>query len=138
VCRSIRPGGDDVTRHVTHVGSRIGLELVTDHHHLAGGEGDIHHGIKLPGGVDHPTAAQDQIERRCNLRRRGGTSVCSCSQPGLDMRHGIDQLARVSGLRVIEHGAAFALLDDAAILQHDGPVAHHANDVEVVADKEEC
>src|SRR6202043_1083507 len=60
--------GDDVTRHVTHVGSRIDLELVSDHDHLAGGEGDIRHGVELLGGVNHPTAAQDQIERHCNLR----------------------------------------------------------------------
>jgi len=31
--------GDDVTRNVAHVGSRIDLELVTNHDHLAGGEG---------------------------------------------------------------------------------------------------
>ena len=53
------------------------------------------------------------------------------------MRHGFDQLARVSGFRIVEHRPALALFDDAAVLQHDGPIAHHANDVEVVADKEE-
>ena len=61
-------GGDDVARHVAHVGSGIGLELVSDHGHLAAGEGDIRHGVELLGGVDHPTAAQDQIERHCHLR----------------------------------------------------------------------
>src|SRR6202043_1529008 len=59
------------------------------------------------------------------------------NDPGLDLRDGFDQFAGVGCLRVIEHGPAFALLDDAAILQHDRPIAHHANDVEVVADKEE-
>jgi len=34
---------------------------------LPAAKGDIRHGIKLLGGVDHPTAAQDQIERHCNL-----------------------------------------------------------------------
>jgi hypothetical protein len=60
--------GNDVTRHVAHVGSRIDLERVSDRDHLAGGEGDIRHGIEFLGGVDHPTAAQDQIERHCHLR----------------------------------------------------------------------
>ncbi len=59
--------GDDVARHIAQFGSRIDLEFVSDHDHLAGGEGDIHHGIKLLGGVNHPTAAQDQIESHCNL-----------------------------------------------------------------------
>src|SRR6266508_1042024 len=68
---------------------------------------------------------------------RPPTSNRGCNQPGLDMRHGVNQLACVSGLRIVEHGPAFALFDDASILQHDGSVAHHANDVEVVADKEE-
>ena len=58
---------DDVTRHVAHVGSRIDLELVSDLGHLAGGEGDIRHGVELLGGVNHPAAAQDQIERHSNL-----------------------------------------------------------------------
>jgi hypothetical protein len=31
----------------------------------------------------------------------------------------------------------FALLDDAAISEHNGPIAHHANDIEVVAYKQE-
>ncbi len=61
--------GDDVTRHVAQVGSRIDPELVSDHDHLAGGEGDIRHGVKLLGGINHPTAAQDQIERHRNLLR---------------------------------------------------------------------
>ncbi len=60
-------GGDDVARHVAHIGSRIGLEPVSDHDHFAGGEGNIRHGVELLGGVDHPAAAQDQIERHCNL-----------------------------------------------------------------------
>ena len=55
----------------------------------------------------------------------------------LDMRHRFDQFACVSGFRIVEHRPALALFDDAAVLQHDGPIAHHANDVEVVADKEE-
>ena len=58
---------DDVARHVAHVGSRIGLELVSDRGHLAAGKGDIRHGVELLGGVDHPAAAQDQIERHCSL-----------------------------------------------------------------------
>ncbi len=59
--------GDDVTRHVAHVGARIGLEPVSDHDHLAGGEGDIRYGVELLGGINHPAAAQDQIEGHCNL-----------------------------------------------------------------------
>src|SRR5258707_10685596 len=59
--------GDDVTRYVAHVGSRVEFELVPDHGHPAGGERDIRHGVELLGGVNHPTAAQDQIERHCNL-----------------------------------------------------------------------
>src|SRR6266446_8946928 len=55
----------------------------------------------------------------------------------LDMGDRFDQLACVSGFRIIEHRPALALFDDAAILQNDGPIAHHANDVEIVADKEE-
>ena len=62
--------GDDVARHAAHVGCRIRLERVTDHGHLASGKGDIRYGVELLGGVDHPTAAQDQIERHCNLRMR--------------------------------------------------------------------
>ena len=54
-----------------------------------------------------------------------------------DVRHRFDQFARIGGFRVVEHGPAFTLFDDAAVLQNDGPIAHHANDVEVVADKEE-
>jgi hypothetical protein len=61
-------GGDDVARHVAHISSGIGLELLSDHGHLAAGEGDIPHGIEFLGGVNHPTATQDQIERHCNLR----------------------------------------------------------------------
>src|ERR1700722_13915511 len=61
-------GGDDVTRYVAHVGPRINLEPVSDHGHLAGGEGDIRYGVELLGGVNHPTAAQHQIERHCHLR----------------------------------------------------------------------
>jgi len=60
-------GSDDVTRYVAHVGTRIGLEPVSDHGHLAGGKGDIRHGIELLGRVDHPAAAQDQIESHGNL-----------------------------------------------------------------------
>jgi hypothetical protein len=63
-----KPRCDDVTRYVTHLGSRVEFELAPDHGHLAGGEGDIRHGVELLGGVNHPTAAQDQIERHCNLR----------------------------------------------------------------------
>jgi hypothetical protein len=33
--------GDDVARHVPHVGSGIGLELAPDHDHLAAGKADI-------------------------------------------------------------------------------------------------
>src|SRR5450631_2517905 len=58
---------DDVTRYVAHVGFRIDTELVSDPDHLAGGEGDIRHGVELLRGVNHPTAAQDQIERHRNL-----------------------------------------------------------------------
>jgi len=39
-------------------------------------------------------------------------------------------------LRIVEQRPALALLDDLAVAQHDGPVAHHANDIEVTADKE--
>jgi hypothetical protein len=60
-------GGDDVTRHVAHIGSGIGPELASDHDHFATGEGDIRHSVKLLGGVNHPAAAQDQIERHCHL-----------------------------------------------------------------------
>src|ERR1700676_2816046 len=60
--------GDDGARHVAHIGSRIDLELVSDHDHLARGEGDIRYGIELLGGVNHAAAAQDQIESHCNLR----------------------------------------------------------------------
>ena len=31
------------------------------------------------------------------------------------MRHGLDQFARVSGFWIVEHGPAFALLDDVAV-----------------------
>ena len=56
---------DDVARHVAHIGSGIGLELASDHGDLAAREGDVRHGIELLRGVDHPAAAQDQIERHC-------------------------------------------------------------------------
>jgi len=51
--------GDDVPRHVTHVGSGIGLELFSDHRHLAAGEGNVRHGVKLLGRIDDAAAAQD-------------------------------------------------------------------------------
>jgi hypothetical protein len=60
-------GGDDVVRHVAHIGSGIGLELASDHRHLAARKGHIRHGVEFLGRVDHPAAAQDQIERHCNL-----------------------------------------------------------------------
>jgi hypothetical protein len=50
------------------------------------------------------------------------------SQPWLDMRHGFDQFACVSGFGL----SNIALFNDTAVLQHDGPIARHANDVEVV------
>jgi hypothetical protein len=34
------------------------------------------------------------------------------SQLGLDMRHRIDRLTRVSGLRIVEYRRAFALFDE--------------------------
>ena len=58
---------DDVTRYVAHVGAGIGLEFASDHGHLATGEGHIRHGVEFLGGVNHPPAAQDQIERHCEL-----------------------------------------------------------------------
>src|SRR5258708_21696481 len=36
--------GDDVTRYVAHVASRVEFELVPHHDHLAGARGDIRHG----------------------------------------------------------------------------------------------
>jgi hypothetical protein len=56
-------GSDDIVRHVAHIGSGIGLELASDHGHLAAGEGDIRHNVELLGRINHPAAAQDQIER---------------------------------------------------------------------------
>jgi hypothetical protein len=58
---------DNVARHVAHVGPGIGLELASDHNHLAVGEGDIRHGVELLGWVDYPAAAQDQINGHWNL-----------------------------------------------------------------------
>ena len=63
-----KAGGDDVTRHVAHVGSGVDLERGSDRDHLAVGEGYVHHGVELLGRVDHPTAAQHQIESHCHLR----------------------------------------------------------------------
>ena len=56
-------GADDVTRHIPHLGCRIGLQFASDRCHLAGGEADILHGVELLRGINHPAAAQDQIER---------------------------------------------------------------------------
>jgi hypothetical protein len=55
----------------------------------------------------------------------------------VDVRHRLHQFARVVGLRIGEELAALALFDDAAGAQHDGAVAHHAHDIEVVADEQE-
>jgi hypothetical protein len=52
------------------------------------------------------------------------------------MRHGADQFAGISSLRVIEQCPALILLDNAAVAQHDGVIAHHGNRVEIVADQE--
>ena len=61
-------GRDDITRHVAHVGRRIGLEFASDRGHLAAGKGDIRYGVELLGRIDDPAAAHDQIERHRNLR----------------------------------------------------------------------
>ena len=48
--------GDDVTRHVAHVGSRIGLELASDRRpRWPASEGDIRHGVELLAGADRTT-----------------------------------------------------------------------------------
>jgi hypothetical protein len=62
-------GRDDGARHVADVRSRIGLELGSDLGDLAVGEGDVRHGVKLLRRVNHPAAAQDQIESHYFLRR---------------------------------------------------------------------
>jgi hypothetical protein len=59
-------------------------------------------------------------------------SVVSCSQFLLEMRRRFDQFACVSSLWVAEHRPALAPLNDAAVAQNDGVIAHHANHVEVV------
>ena len=53
------------------------------------------------------------------------------------MRHRLNQLAGVIGLRIVEQRPAFALLDNAAVAQDDGVIAHHAHHVEVVTDEQE-
>ena len=54
-----------------------------------------------------------------------------------DVRNGVDKFARVIGPRIVEQCPALALLDNAAVAQDDGVIAHHANHVEVVADEEQ-
>ncbi len=62
-----RAGSDDVVRHVAHIGFGIGLELASDHGHLAAGEGNIRHGIELLGGGRSPG-------RRAGSNRRASLS----------------------------------------------------------------
>src|SRR5258708_8809181 len=47
--------GDDVTRYVAHVGSRVEFELVPHHAHLPAAEPDIRHALHLLPGANHPT-----------------------------------------------------------------------------------
>jgi hypothetical protein len=54
------------------------------------------------------------------------------------MRHGFDQFANGRGFVDCRTLLGFRLFDNAAISNHDGPIAHHANDVKIVADKNGC
>jgi hypothetical protein len=42
-------------------GSRIGLQVRPDPGDLARREGDVGHGIELLRGIDHASAAQDEV-----------------------------------------------------------------------------
>jgi hypothetical protein len=53
---------DDGVGYIANVGSGIGFQIGAHLRHLAGGEGNVPHRVKLLGRVDHPAAAQDQID----------------------------------------------------------------------------
>src|SRR5712664_2433058 len=91
--------------------------------------------LRYPVAIS-PGDATISCSREPKTRRRRISSP-GCSRPRLDMRHRFDQLACVSGLWVVEQRPALALLDDAAVAQNDGVIAHHANHVEVVTNEEQ-
>ena len=65
-----QPRRDDVAGHVAHIGAGVRLQIVADLRDLAGGEGDVRHRVELLGRVDHPSAAQDQIDGHEGLRMK--------------------------------------------------------------------
>lgn len=55
----------------------------------------------------------------------------------VDMRNRLDEFAGIVGLRVVEQRPALAGLDNAAIAQDDGPIAHHPHHIEIVTDEQQ-
>src|SRR5262249_47462753 len=74
-----QPGGDDGAGDVADIRARIGFKSLPDHGDLAAREGDVGRGIQFLGRVDHPSPAQDQIERhdcpQASLRAKQSSAV---------------------------------------------------------------
>jgi hypothetical protein len=72
---------DDMAGHLAHIRARIRPQLASDRSYLATGKGDIGYGIESLRGVDHPAAAENQIEGhrhstdiKLSFSREGGES----------------------------------------------------------------